>query len=242
MLGRLIKACAGVVVFSEEHEIPAWMGALLDGNTDANGLVKGAGHKYLRRVPKAGGGYRYFYNVTGGGGLGHHAEMVAGAAFRVKHAGKEGHFHVTADHGDEVTVKHDESGHEQKMSKAALRAMLHAEHAEALGAVKARASKVLEQAKKTGTNKQQERAAALVSKYGGASEGDTGGEDSKPLRPSGVGRRSSADYQYNGQDISNEVLTDKKGNFFVVVAPLGQNVMVKPFGVIFLPCIFTISN
>ncbi len=169
MLGRLIKACAGVV-FSEEHEIPAWMGALLDGTTDANGLlIKGAGHKYLRRVPKAGGGYRYFYNVTGGQGIGHAGEMVAGAAFRVKHAGKEGHFHVTADHGEEVTVRHDESGHEQKMSKAALRAMLHAEHAEALGAVKVRASKVLEQAKKTGTKKQQEKAAALVSKYGGAS-------------------------------------------------------------------------
>ena len=171
MLGRLIKGMAGVVDFGTEHEIPEWMGALLDGTTDANGLlIKGAGHKYLRRVPKAGGGFRYFYNVTGGGGLGHHAEMVAGASFKVKHAGKEGHFHVTADHGEEVTVRHDESGHEQKMSKAALRAMLHAEHAEALGAVKARASKVLEQAKKTGTAKQQEKAAALVGKYGGASE------------------------------------------------------------------------
>jgi hypothetical protein len=91
--------------------------------------------------------------------------MVAGAAFKVKHAGKEGHFHVTQDHGDEVTVRHDESGHEQKMSKAALRAMLHAEHAEALGAVKARALKVLEQAKKTGTAKQQEKAAAMAGKY-----------------------------------------------------------------------------
>jgi hypothetical protein len=168
MLSRLIKGMAGVVDFGTEHEIPAWMGALLDGTTDANGLlVKGAGHKYIRRVPKAGGGFRYFYNVTGGGGLGHHAEMVAGASFKIKHAGKEGHFHVTADHGDEVTVRHDESGHEQKMSKAALRAMLHAEHAEALGAVKAKAAKTLEQAQKTGTAKQQEKAAALVRKYGG---------------------------------------------------------------------------
>jgi hypothetical protein len=163
MLGKLIKGMVGLRVVDQEHEIPAWMGALLDGDD----LLKGAGHKYIRRIPKAGGGYRYFYNVTGGQGLGHHAEMVQGAAFKVKHAGKEGHFHITADHGEEVTVRHDESGHEQKMSKAALRAMLHAEHAEALGAVKARAAKTLEQAKKTGTAKQQEKAAALVSKYGG---------------------------------------------------------------------------
>jgi hypothetical protein len=166
MLGKLIKGMAGLRVVDQEHEIPDWMGALLDGG----GLVKGAGHKYLRRVPKAGGGYRYFYAVTGGQGIGHASEMVTGAAFKVKHAGKEGHFHITADHGEEVTVRHDESGHEARMSKAALRAMLHAEHAEALGAVKARATKTLEQAKKTGTAKQQEKAAALVSKYGGASE------------------------------------------------------------------------
>jgi hypothetical protein len=173
MLGKLIKGMAGLRVVDQEHEIPDWMGALLDG-TDANGLlIKGAGHKYLRRVPKAGGGFRYFYNVTGGHGIGHGSEMVKDAAFKVKHAGKEGHFHITQDHGEEVTVRHDESGHEQRMSKAALRAMLHQEHAEALGAVKARASKVLEQAKKTGTAKQQEKAAALVSKYGGESKGAT---------------------------------------------------------------------
>jgi hypothetical protein len=168
MLGKLIKGMAGLRVVDQEHEIPDWMGALLDGG----GLVKGAGHKYLRRVPKAGGGYRYFYNVTGGQGLGHHAEMVAGAAFKVKHAGKEGHFHVTADHGEEVTVRHDESGHEQKMSKAALRAMLHAEHAEPLRQARERAAKTLEQAQKTGTAKQQEKAAALVSKYSGDADNE----------------------------------------------------------------------
>jgi len=157
----------------EEQELPDWLGELLEGAVEAsNGLlIKGAGHKYLRRVPKAGGGYRYFYNVTGGQGLGHASEMVQGAAFKVKHAGKEGHFHITADHGEEVTVKHDESGHEARMSKAALRAMLHAEHAEALGAVKVRAAKTLEQAQKTGTAKQQEKAAALVRKYGGIAAG-----------------------------------------------------------------------
>lgn len=168
MLGRLIKGMAGVVDLSQEHEIPEWMGALLDGSTSANGLlIKGAGHKYLRRVPKAGGGYRYFYNVTGGQGIGHASEMVAGAAFKVKHAGKEGHFHITQDHGDEVTVKHDESGHEQKMSKTALRAMLHAEHAEALGALRRRLNQAKRAAFFSATPKQRQNIDKLLEKYQG---------------------------------------------------------------------------
>jgi hypothetical protein len=73
---------------------------------------------------------------------------------------------VEEDHGDEVTLRHDESGKTSRISKKALASMLHAEHAEALGAVRERASKILEQAKKTGTAKQQEKAAALASKYG----------------------------------------------------------------------------
>jgi len=166
MIAELVKAGLGGF---EEVELPDWLGEAL--YSDENGvLIKGAGHKYIRRVPKAGGGWRYFYTVTGGHGLGHHAEMVRGSAFKVKDAGREGHFHVEEDHGEEVTLRHDETGKTSKVSKKALAAMLHAEHAEAVGKVRARVTANLEQAKKTGTAKQQERAAALVSKYGGASE------------------------------------------------------------------------
>jgi len=96
--------------------------------------------------------------------------VVRGSAFNVKDAGKEGQFHVEEDHVEEVTLRHDETGKTSKVSKKALAGMLHAEHAEAVGKVRARVTANLEQAKKTGTAKQQERAAALVSKYGGASE------------------------------------------------------------------------
>jgi len=166
MIAELVKAGLGRF---EEVELPDWLGEAL--YSDENGvLIKGAGHKYIRRVPKAGGGWRYFYTVTGGHGLGHHAEMVRGSAFKVKDAGKEGHFHVEEDHGEEVTLRHDESGKTSRVSKKALAGMLHAEHAEAVGKVRARVTANLEQAKKTGTAKQQERAAALVSKYGGVAE------------------------------------------------------------------------
>jgi len=157
----------------EEQELPDWLGELLEGAVEAsNGLlIKGAGHKYLRRVPKAGGGWRYFYNVTGGHGLGHHSEMVTGAAFKIhSRDGQDGHVHILEDHGDEVTLRHDESGKSARVSKKALASMLHNEHAEALGKVRERASKTLEQAQKTGTAKQQSRAAALVEKYSGAAK------------------------------------------------------------------------
>lgn len=155
---------------AHEAELPDFLAEMLWGDPERD-LIKGAGHKYIRRIPKAGGGYRYFYNVTGGHGLGHHAEMVQGAAFKIKSRdGQEGHVHILEDHGEEVTLKHDESGREARVSKAALAAMLAREHAEALGVVKERAAKTLEQARKTGTAKQQDKAAALVRKYGGTVE------------------------------------------------------------------------
>jgi 2'-5' RNA ligase len=150
----------------DECELPDWLGEMIFGA--ANGVfLKGAGHKYIRRIPKAGGGWRYFYKVTGGHGLGSHAEFVKGAAFKIRsRSGQEGHVHILEDHGEEVTLRHDESGNEARISKAALASMLAREHAEALGAVKQRAAQTLEQARKTGTKRQQEKAAALASKYG----------------------------------------------------------------------------
>jgi hypothetical protein len=116
----------GIAFVSREAEVPAWMAASMEG------LFKGAGHKYIRRVPKPGGGYRYFYRVTGGHGLAHDDEIVAGAAFKMTHDGKEGHFHVVSVDGGKVTVRHDESGKTETIDKAALRSMLHEHHAEAI--------------------------------------------------------------------------------------------------------------
>lgn len=122
----------GLDAGQDEAEVPEWLAGAL---ARAASLTKGAGHRYIRRVPKSGGGYRYFYKVSGGGGLGHEDEMKVGAKFRVANGGKEGHFEIVGkDDKGNLRIKHDESGHESSVSPAALRSMLHAEHAQSLTA------------------------------------------------------------------------------------------------------------
>ncbi len=93
---------------------------------DADYVQKGAGHKYIKRVPKPGGGYRYFYNVArvhSGG-----TNFTEGSSHSIEHDGKKGHFHIQKIDGDMLHLKHDESGHSLKMTKkefAALRAKAH---------------------------------------------------------------------------------------------------------------------
>ena len=97
-------------------------------------LVKAAQHKYIKRVPKAGGGYNYFYSETGGGGVALEEHMKEKAAFRLEYGGAVGHFHITKVNGDIVSVKHDGSGATAKMTRAELAALLRAHHAPALSA------------------------------------------------------------------------------------------------------------
>lgn len=115
-------------------EVPSWIGCRLE-----NVIAKGATHKYLRKVPtgkfskRGRPKFRYFYKVTGAGGIGNDHEIVQHAAFKLANAGKAGHFHVQEEHDDNtVTVKHDESGTVSRMKRSALRQMLHDEHADAL--------------------------------------------------------------------------------------------------------------
>lgn len=120
---------------SEWAEVPELIGASLYLQ-QLHELAKGAGHKYIRRVPytTAAGkrSYRYFYNVRGGKGAGHEDEIKTGAKFRIKHGEHEGHFHVEDVKGDRVQVVHDESGHSVWMTKAAFSEMIREEHAEAI--------------------------------------------------------------------------------------------------------------
>jgi hypothetical protein len=136
------------------YEIPEWMGLILD-----RGLYKAAGHKYIRRVPTGKPGrYRYYYTVSGGHGIGHESEFEVGAAFRMKHDGKDGHFHIVGKTEDgKLKIKHDESGHEAEVHATALRGMLHAEHAEAINAHREKLKRDLAQVSKTGSAKQRER-------------------------------------------------------------------------------------
>ena len=73
-------------------------------------LIKARQHKYIKRVPKAGGVFTYFYREQHGGGVALKEHMKAGAAFRLTHNGQEGHFHIKALDGERLTVEHDESG------------------------------------------------------------------------------------------------------------------------------------
>ena len=101
-------------------------------------LFKGRTQKYIKRIPKAGGGYRYIYKEHHKGGVGAVEHMKEGAAFKLTFGGQEGHFHIIATQGDKITVKHDElHGPDHKgveMTKAELSELLTREHKPALEA------------------------------------------------------------------------------------------------------------
>ena len=101
-------------------------------------LLKGRTQKYIKRIPKAGGGYRYVYKEHHKGGVGAQEHMKEGAAFKLTFGGQEGHFHIVKAQGDKITVKHDElHGPDHKgveMTKAELSELLTREHKPALEA------------------------------------------------------------------------------------------------------------
>jgi hypothetical protein len=114
-------------------------------------LSKGLSHRYIRRVPKAGGGYRYFYHVGHGGGVANTDHFVEGAAFQ--HEG--GHFHITKTDGDRLTIRHDETGETKTVTKSGLRDMLSAHHGEAIKAHREKAHADLADARKAGASPKQ---------------------------------------------------------------------------------------
>ena len=158
-----------VVGSDVEVEIPEWIGLILHSDED---LLKGAGHKYIRRVPTGNPKkpWRYFYKVSGGSGLGHHSEFIEGAAFKVAHNGKEGHFHILSVDGDKLRIKHDESGEESTLTKDALTSLLHKEHAQAIGVHKERLKQELVAVSKHGTAKQKAKIKAEAEKAGVSDE------------------------------------------------------------------------
>ena len=93
------------------------------------GLAKGAGHKYLKKVPagvdpRTGKPrFRYYYKVTSGQGhVAHEDDLVkVGASFMLNDGEHKGHVHVVNVEGDHVTLRHDESGKEERLAADALR-------------------------------------------------------------------------------------------------------------------------
>jgi hypothetical protein len=129
-------------------------------------LEKGAGHKYLRRIPTGNPQrpYRYLYSaahaVVAGG-----PTPAIGEKVRVTDAGQEGHYEVTKVHKTgRVTIKHDETGTTRKVKVGQLRDMLAGEHTEAIQAAHEKARDVHEQAEKTGSDKQKKQARAALDK------------------------------------------------------------------------------
>jgi hypothetical protein len=175
----LLKAL-GAPEGEAEYEIPEWLAELLEGEDE---VTKAAGHKYIRREPTGNPKrpWRYFYKVQHGGGAGGAFDIKEGAAFKVSHGGKEGHFHVLKVEGDQVTIRHDESGHEGKVPKGALRAMFAKEHAGAIESHREKLKRELSAAEKTGTPKQRERLAKEAAAAGVAPK-----EETKWVMSSGV--------------------------------------------------------
>ncbi|MCA9544106.1 MAG: hypothetical protein KC613_06935 [Myxococcales bacterium] len=155
------------IELSEAAGLAAWR---------AQGLRKGAGHKYIRRVPKPGGGYRYYYRTAGvTRGVG--ADLVPGAKFKLTHEGQPGHFEVVRRAGDRVVLKHDESGASMTVSAEALGDLLKREHASVVNTAKERLKRDIEAARKHGSPKQIARLEAQARRFGfeGLTEGADGG-------------------------------------------------------------------
>jgi hypothetical protein len=107
------------------------------------GLLKSASHKYIRRVPKSGGGYRYFYHVGHGGGVANEDHFVPGASFRFD----GGHYHIKREDGGKLTIEHDETKERKTVSKAELRSMLTAHHEPAIKAHREKIAGMLAEAR-----------------------------------------------------------------------------------------------
>lgn len=106
------------------------------------GMSKGA-HKYLKRVPKPGGGYRYFYHVGHGGGIHSEDHFVPGASFKFD----GGHYHIKSEEGGKLTIEHDETKERKTVSKSELREMLVAHHEPAIKAHREKVAGMLAEAR-----------------------------------------------------------------------------------------------
>lgn len=108
-------------------EIPEALGKALWERQEA-AMSKGAQHKYVRRVPNKTPPpkWKYFYDVSGGHGLGHEEEMVVGAKFKIE----GGHYEVIETSKGAVKVRHDETGEERVFKKRDFEKLLHEHHGE----------------------------------------------------------------------------------------------------------------
>ena len=169
------------------------------------GLRKGAGHKYIRRVPKPGGGYRYYYK-TSGVTRSVKDDLKPGTKFRLEHDGEAGHFEVIGRSGDFVTLRHDESGGTMQVSARELGDLLKREHADVVQAQRERTAKRLAAARKHGTKKQVARLEAEAKRFGVEGEPEQASPSSKmaeQARSAGDGRLAKIIEKGKPQNLSS---------------------------------------
>ena len=142
-------------------------------------LIKGHGHRYIKRIPymtPKGRRYRYIYKVTHshkGKQAIHEDHLDVGTKFMLHtESGKEVHGHIKSVDGDKVTYVIDDGadkGKEVTGTKAEILAMLNERHGveEQLQEKRDQLKADIEQAKKTGTEKQVARLEAQLKRLGG---------------------------------------------------------------------------
>lgn len=165
--GQVAVARPSVVTAAGPPGVRVWLPDAYGARAFAAQLMKGAGHKYIKRVPVGttkGGAtrYRYYYEVQHGSGIHNEDHFVEGAAFRFE----GGHYHVEKVDGDTLTIKHDETGETRKVSRGALAKMLSEHHSKAIDAHKAKLKADLAATMKHGSAKQQARMKEHAAKWG----------------------------------------------------------------------------
>jgi len=149
------------------------------------GLLKGASHKYIRRVPKSGGGYRYFYHVGHGGGIANADHFVPGASFRFD----GGHYHIKSEEGGKLTIEHDETKERKTVSKAELQSMLTAHHEPAIKAHREKVAGMLADARANKASPKQIAKLEAQAKAAGVDDSKTDLKASAPpAKSAGLGK------------------------------------------------------
>lgn len=131
-------------------------------------LFKGAGHKYVRRIPISGGGaggkkYRYIYSAAHALTDLHPDGPQVGEKLRAKDGDKDGHYEVKDRHEDgTVTIRHDETGNEKRVTGNQLRMMMEEHHGAQAKTERVAARVAYRIMAQHGSPKQQERALATL--------------------------------------------------------------------------------
>lgn len=135
-------------------------------------LIKGKGHKYIKRTPtgKPKPKYRYWYKLPEGQGIHHEDHLKVGAKFEVKHGDQRGHYEIKEGPDDLglYILKHDETGHSIMVDAAEIKEMLHSHHKDAIRDKRAKLMRDFEAAAKHGTQKQLDRLRGRVMAFADA--------------------------------------------------------------------------